>query len=95
VLIIGKEVKELKQFKLIYKITDRQSEIIQKIISGDSNRLIAENLGITESTIKGHITNIYDKLGIYNKMQLFNLLKEYNLIPEQPSEKTILFFAKN
>ena len=90
ILIIGKEVKEIKQVKALYKITDREADIIQHLISGDSNKEIAHTLGITENTIKRHIANIYNKLNIDNKIDLINLLKDFDIIPEQPAEKTVL-----
>ncbi len=90
VLIIGREVKELIQFRSIYKITGRQAEIIQHILHGRSNKEIAKLIGVAERTIKGHLTAIYYKLRVNNKMELFNLLKDFNLIPEQSAEKSVL-----
>ncbi|MBN2041097.1 MAG: PAS domain-containing protein [Spirochaetes bacterium] len=90
ILIIGREVRELKQFKSIYKMTAKQTEIIQYILQGRSNKEIAALLGITERTIKGHISAIYFKLRVNNKMGLYNILKDFNLLPEQPAEKSVL-----
>ena len=94
ILIIGHEVKEMKQLKTLYQITDREADVMQLIISGLTNKEIADHLNIAERTIKTHITNIYNKLGVYNKIQLLHLLKDFNLIPEQNSDKTVLFFNK-
>ena len=94
IMIIGHEVKEIKQLMTIYKITEREAEIIQDIIAGYTNIEIAKNLEITENTIKRHITTIYNKLGIDNKIQLMNLLKDFNLIPEQKAEKTVFLLRK-
>ena len=63
-------------------------EIIQYLISGYSYN------DITENTLKRHITNIYNKLGVDNKIQLMNLLKEFNLIPEQKADKTVFLLRK-
>lgn len=79
VLIIGRELKELRHFQIHYKITDKEIEIIQSIINGHTNMVMGERLGITENTVKRHITNIYNKLGINNKIGLLNLLKEFNV----------------
>ena len=89
-LVIGREVREIRQFKSIYKITNRQAEIIRHILQGKSNKEIAKLVGVSERTIKGHITSIYHKLCVRNKMELFNLLKEFNLIPEQHADKSVL-----
>jgi DNA-binding CsgD family transcriptional regulator len=94
ILIIGHEVKEMKQLRTIYQITDRESNVIQHILTGSTNKDIADDLGITERTIKTHLTNIYNKLGVDNRMQLLHLLKDFNLIPDKSADKTILFFNK-
>jgi DNA-binding CsgD family transcriptional regulator len=91
VMIIGHEVKESRQFRSRYRITDREEEIVQHIISGQPTKKIAAELGIAERTVKAHITNIYNKLGVGNRMQLLNLLKEYDLFPEHSAEKTLIF----
>jgi len=88
-MFIGSEVKESRQFR--YRITDREEEIVQHIISGQPTKKIAAELGLAERTVKAHITNIYNKLGVGNRIQLLNLLKEYDLFPEHSAEKTLLF----
>lgn len=57
-----------------YNITSRESEIIDLIIKGLTNREIGKKLYISEKTVKNHITNIYQKTNIKNRLQLFNLL---------------------
>lgn len=94
IMIIGYEVKEIKQLMTIYKITDREAEIIQNIIAGCPNNEITKNLDITENTLKKHIFNIYNKLGVDNKIQLMNLLKDFNFIPEQKADKTVFLLRK-
>ena len=56
----------LKKFGL----TPREIEIVSAIVSGYSNRQIADNMSISQSTIKHHLTNIFDKLGVYNRLEL-------------------------
>jgi len=56
----------LKKFGL----TPREIEIVSAIVSGYSNRQIAEKMSISQSTIKHHLTNIFDKLGVYNRLEL-------------------------
>jgi PAS domain S-box-containing protein len=89
-LIISKEVKELKQLQDLYRITSRETSIIQSVIAGKTNHQISEEMEITERTVKSHITNIFNKLGVDNRVQLIILLKEFNLIPGKKSDK-ILF----
>lgn len=89
-LIISKEVKGIKQLNHFYKITVKEAEIIEYMMNGYSNVVIAQNLDITENTLKRHITNIYNKLSVSNRIQLLSMLKDFNIIPEKKSAKTVL-----
>jgi DNA-binding NarL/FixJ family response regulator len=62
----GVKLTPLKTFGL----TPRELEIVSAIVSGHSNRHIAERMSISEATIKHHLTNIFDKLGVYNRLEL-------------------------
>jgi DNA-binding NarL/FixJ family response regulator len=64
--------------------------VIQLAINGKTNHEIADELNISERTVKTHLTHIFNKLGVDNKIQLMMLLKEFNLIPEISSEMTLL-----
>jgi two-component system, NarL family, nitrate/nitrite response regulator NarL len=53
-----------------FRITPRQHEIIAKVVSGHSNREIAQQFSLSEDTVKRHLTNIFDKLGVSNRLEL-------------------------
>ena len=53
-----------------YGITDREREIIQKVVEGKSNAVIAEELFISLATVKTHLHNIYRKLGVESRYDL-------------------------
>ncbi len=57
-----------------YKVTSRETEIIRFINQGYSNQEIADNLVISLSTVKKHIYNIFDKVGVSNRSQLSAVL---------------------
>jgi len=94
IVIIGNEVKEAEQFKSLYKVTDREMEIIQGIITGDSNKDIATRLALSENTVKSHISNIYNKIGVSNRVQLINTLKSFKMIPNKDADFSLLIFDK-
>ena len=52
------------------KLTMREREVLGYIAAGADNLKIAACLGITERTVKAHITSIYKKLGPENRTQL-------------------------
>ncbi len=45
-------------------LTDREMEVLQAAARGDRSKEIARDLGITERTVKAHLTSIYNKLGV-------------------------------
>ena len=45
-------------------LTDREIQVLEFVAQGDTSRQIAHNLGITERTVKAHLTSIYQKLGV-------------------------------
>jgi two-component system nitrate/nitrite response regulator NarL len=50
-------------------LTEREIEILERVVAGDSNREIAEALCITRNTVKNHIQNILEKLHAQNRVQ--------------------------
>jgi DNA-binding NarL/FixJ family response regulator len=55
---------------MLGKLTKRESEIAVVVAEGKSNKEIARILNITEGTVKIHLHNIFQKLGIMNRMVL-------------------------
>lgn len=48
----------------------REQEIVELMVSGKSNKEIAAILGISENTVKNHVTSILKKLGVQDRMEL-------------------------
>jgi len=53
-----------------YGLTPREMEIISAIVTGSTNRDIARQFSISEITVKHHLSNIFDKLGVSNRLEL-------------------------
>lgn len=51
-------------------LTSREKEVLELVISGKSNREIAESLCISESTTKTHVYNIFSKYGVKSRAKL-------------------------
>ena len=63
-------------------ITWREREILNQLFQGISNKLIAYNLGITEATVKMHMSNLSRKLEAQNRTQLLvNAMKRGFVAP--------------
>lgn len=52
------------------ELTPRESEIVRYVCSGMKNIEVAERLAITESTVKTHLNNIFQKLGVRDRLEL-------------------------
>jgi DNA-binding NarL/FixJ family response regulator len=63
-----------------YGLTPRELEIIAEIVSGHSNREIAEKFSISRHTVKHHLSNIFDKVGVYNRVELALFALHHNII---------------
>jgi two-component system nitrate/nitrite response regulator NarL len=52
------------------RLTPRERQVIAGVATGESNREIATQLGLSEITVKHHVSNIFDKLGVSNRAEL-------------------------
>ncbi len=52
------------------QLTRREREIVEAILTGCSNREIAQRYGISEETVKHHLSSVYAKLGVSNRLEL-------------------------
>lgn len=54
------------------QLSRREAEVLHKLLEGKSRKQIAEELFITESTVKKHTTSIYAKLDVSGKIELIS-----------------------
>ena len=73
-----REALRAHQLKLMepYHLTEREQQIVTMLIDGQTLGGIAEELFITERTVKFHSKNAYDKLGVHNKKELMQMFSE-------------------
>jgi DNA-binding NarL/FixJ family response regulator len=50
-------------------LTNREIEILKLLANGMANKQIAYHLKISEKTVRNHVSNTYEKLGIYDRSQ--------------------------
>jgi DNA-binding NarL/FixJ family response regulator len=61
-------------------LSDREVEILRLVAAGRSNGDVARELGVTEQTVKFHLSNIYRKLHVTNRTQASRRADELNLL---------------
>ena len=58
---------ELASHAVDDSLSEREVEVLSLIAAGNSNKLIANQLSISEDTVKGHVKNILSKLGVNDR----------------------------
>ena len=66
-------------------LTNREQEVLDMVAVGFTNKDIAENLHLSEHTVKKHITNILYKLDMRNRKDLIIYTKKNNIIMKKTS----------
>jgi len=64
------------------RLTQREREIVQCLARGESNKLIARNLDLSESTVKIHVQNILKKLDLSSRVQVAVYAVEHGLLDD-------------
>jgi DNA-binding CsgD family transcriptional regulator len=83
----------LERFCRTRGLTPREGAILERILRGRSNAQIEKELFISIHTVKNHITNIHQKLGVRSRWQLISLFhagRQTWPSPEPPSEMEAL-----
>jgi len=66
-----------------FGLTARELEVVGLITEGSTNKHIAQAFGISEETVKRHLTNIFNKLGVGNRLELALFALNHNLLPPE------------
>lgn len=61
-------------------LTRREIEVLRMVAEGLRSREIADKLFVSEGTVKFHLHNLYEKLGVRGRVELLNLARRRNLI---------------
>jgi two-component system nitrate/nitrite response regulator NarL len=67
------------------RLTAREREIVAAVAEGASNREVAQRLALAEDTVKHHMSNIFDKLGVSNRAELASYAASHGLTEPPPS----------
>jgi LuxR family transcriptional regulator, maltose regulon positive regulatory protein len=66
---------------LVEALSARELEVLALLATGKSNRAIAQELVVTLDTVKRHVTNLFNKLGVVNRTQAVARARELGLLP--------------
>ena len=62
-------------------LTDREQQVLEAAALGERNKEIAKRLGITERTVKAHLTSIYNKFGVDSRAAAVAIAAQRGLLP--------------
>lgn len=72
---------------IIYtELTERELDVLKLIASGYSNSKIAEELVISENTVKGHVSNILSKLHLADRTQAAVFAWQQGIVKREPKD---------
>lgn len=57
-----------------FGLTDREGDVLRALVGSQTNRAIANDLGITPGTLKTHVRHIYEKTGVHSREELGELV---------------------
>ena len=77
---VGAHLMAPPQPAVDFHLTDRELEVLVLLAEGLSNQQSAQKLSISQSTLKFHMTNIYQKLGVQTRSEALVLAAKNNLI---------------
>lgn len=60
-------------------LTPREAQIVSAVVAACSNKDIAAQFAITETTVKHHLSNIFDKLGVSSRLELAMFAQHHGL----------------
>ena len=65
-----------------FGLTPRELQIVGAVVAGYSNKEIAKKFSLSEDTVKHHITNIFNKVGVSNRLELAVAAIHHKLVEE-------------
>ena len=68
-------------------LTPRESQVLEQIVAGKSNKEIATELAITEATVKTHINTLLSKLGVEDRTQAATAAIRRGIVPFESLRK--------
>lgn len=81
----------LNEIRRQFGLTRRETDVLRRTLSGLKNVEVAEDLNISEQTVKDYLSEVYEKSGVKNKFELISLILNF---PENGNGLNIAEFRR-
>ena len=71
---------EHRRGESVEKLTSRELDVLRLLVRGNTNRQIADLLGVSVRTVENHRANLMGKLGLVSRVELVNYAEEHKLL---------------
>jgi len=81
--VLNAHLRSLEEppFQAMKQLTSREREILEQLASGHPTHTIALRLSISQATVRNHIQNVLNKLGVHSKLEAVVLAHRHGLGP--------------
>ncbi len=70
-----RQCRQLRE-RALAELTDREREVMERVVAGLANKLIADELDISVRTVEVHRARLFDKMNVRSAVELANLLRD-------------------
>lgn len=78
-----KEINRPEKRKDEVKLTRREMDVLALLVKGDTNKEMADEMFISEKTVKNHLTSIFRKLGVKDRTQAAVYALKNNVVVDE------------
>jgi DNA-binding NarL/FixJ family response regulator len=79
----SRQARRMKSGRDIDQLTERETQVLQHLVDGRTNRQIGVSLGLSENTVKYHLRNILEKLHLHNRAQVVAYAMRHGLVRDE------------
>jgi two-component system, NarL family, response regulator LiaR len=79
-VFLGSKTKNEEPPSLVAELTERELDVLRCIARGMSNKQVAQQLSISTTTVRSHVSSLMRKLALENRTQLALYAREHSLI---------------
>jgi two-component system, NarL family, nitrate/nitrite response regulator NarL len=76
----GRPAADTPPARPMFELTPREIEVTTAVVAGYANKEIGQRLGISEDTVKHHLSSIFDKLGVSSRLEMALFAVHHHLV---------------